>query len=69
MTTDTERCLQEIAQAQAAVMERCALGDYLWLQDWREELEHINESQNKGRIHLPNIQQPSDDVPHVRNNS
>jgi hypothetical protein len=37
--TDVERCLREIEKAESAVRECCDFSTYLWLQDWREELE------------------------------
>ena len=39
MIPEIERCLREIAAAERAVREHCDFGAYLWLQDWREELE------------------------------
>ena len=33
-----ERCRQEIEAAESAVRDRCGFGEYLWLQDWRDEL-------------------------------
>jgi len=39
-----ERCRQEIEAAESAVRDRCGFGEYLWLQDWREELRLIEAS-------------------------
>lgn len=40
--TDIERCEAEIRQAEAAVLEYCDFGSYIWLQDWREELALVS---------------------------
>ena len=41
---DAERCRQEIEAAESVVRDRCGFGEYLWLQDWREELRLIEAS-------------------------
>lgn len=50
--SEAERCEAEIRNATAAVLDRCGFGEYIWMQDWREELALIrhNADVNAGGI-------------------